>query len=104
MLLASRRTRINSDCKSGGRTVGGTEPGSGGYGLYAGKGWSTTCACASVTPAMGTLKIPSIVAKTAAASVDVCRRIGVSLLGLIRECADFKSSFAAWVTETESFS
>src|ERR1700730_12315544 len=73
-----RRTLNISDCKSGGRTVGGTEPGNGGYGLYGGKGWSTcACACASVTPARGTLRIPSTVAKAAFTSIEGYRRIGV---------------------------
>src|SRR5271169_1667804 len=56
--------------------LGGMEPGSAGYGLYAGKGWST-CARASVNPARGTLRIPSTVAKAAFTSVLVSRRIGV---------------------------
>jgi len=42
------------------------------------------------------------VAKTAAASIDVCRRIRCPLLGLIRERAEFKPFFAARVMETES--
>src|SRR6476619_4965137 len=80
MVRTSRRTLNSSDCKSGGRTVGGTEPGSGGYGLYAGKGWSNCavpCARASVNPARGTLRIPSTVARAAFTSVDLSRRIGV---------------------------
>src|ERR1700730_12535741 len=59
--------------------LGGTEPGSAGYGLYAGKGWSP-CARASVDPARGTLRIPSTVAKAAFTSVHVSRRIGCSSL------------------------
>ena len=38
MRLTSRRTLAISDSKSGGRMPGGLEPGSGGYGLYGGKG------------------------------------------------------------------
>src|SRR3979490_2338841 len=45
----------------------------GGYGLYAGKGWST-CARPSADPVRGTLRIPSTVAKAVLASVEVCRR------------------------------
>src|SRR3984893_8524472 len=76
MVWTSRRTVNSPDCKSGGRTVGGTEPGSGGYGLYGGKGWST-CARASVNPARGTLRTPSTVAKAVVTSSEVCRRISV---------------------------
>src|SRR5690242_14490068 len=79
MVWTSRRTLNSSDCKSGGRTVGGVEPGSGGYGLYGGKGWSI-CACASVDPTSGTLRTPSTVAKAAFTSIDLSRRIGVPSL------------------------